>query len=121
MYLRGIRGATVIGANEKTAIIDGTSELLSKMMDVNNVNQDDVASIFFSATPDLDDEFPAVAARKLGLINTPLLCLNEIPVKGSLQYCVRVLIHVNTEKFQQDIEHVYLGDAQQLRPDIKGS
>jgi len=121
MYLRGIRGATVVEANEKSAIVEGTSELLSKMMETNDILLDDVASIFFSATSDLDDEFPAVAARQLGFLNTPLLCLNEIPVKGSLEKCVRVLIHVNTEKAQNDIEHVYLGEAQRLRPDIKAS
>ena len=78
---------------------------------------EDIASIFFSVTKDLDAEFPAVAARQLGLSHTPLLCLNEIDVPASLQKCVRILCHVNTPTPQSDIRHIYLKEAKSLRPD----
>ena len=117
MYLRGVRGATVSVDNTKEAIIESTKELLTVIINQNNIQIEDISSIFFSLTKDLDAEFPAVAARQLGLSNTPLLCLNEIDVPGSLQKCVRILCHVNTETPQSEIKHVYLKEAQSLRPD----
>ena len=119
MPLRGIRGATSVDKNSKDEIIKRTVELLEVMTEKNRVKVEDVASAFFSVTSDLDAEFPAVAARKIGWIYTPLLCLNEIDVPGALKSCVRVLLHVNCQFPQEDIVHVYLHNAKKLRPDLE--
>lgn len=118
MFLRGVRGAITVDKNEKVEIIKETKHLLSMMLDKNDLDVDAIASIFFSATKDLDMAFPAAAARELNLLATPLLCLNEIDVFGGLLRCVRILIHVNTDKAQKDMYHIYLKDAVQLRPDL---
>lgn len=118
MTVRGIRGATTVKDNEKTEIIEKTRELLETLMDKNGFTVENVASVIFTVTDDLDAEFPAVAARKLGWIYTPLMCGREIPVPGSVGMCIRVLLHVNTEKQQKDMVHVYLHEARKLRPDI---
>lgn len=115
--IRGIRGATSIDSNATDAILSGTKELLKTIFEVNNIQIDDIASIFFSATKDLNREFPAKAAREMGLTYTPLLCLNEIEIPGRLSKCIRVLIHVNTDIPQKEIQHVYLKNAIKLRPD----
>ena len=115
MLVCGVRGATSVGSNTKEAILDATKELLSKMLSENNFMVDEIASIIFSATKDLNAEFPAVAARELGWNDTPLLCTNEIDVPGSLPRCIRVLLHVNTDKNPREIKHIYLKDAQKLR------
>ena len=117
MFLRGVRGATIAEENTKESIIDATKELLADIIKENDIKIEDIASIFFSVTKDLDAEFPAVAARQLGLSHTPLLCLNEIDVPASLQKCVRILCHVNTPTPQSDIRHIYLKEAKSLRPD----
>lgn len=118
MQLRGIRGATSADENSRDEIVNKTIELLEKMIKQNNIKVEDVASAFFSVTPDLNAEFPAAAARKLGWIYTPLLCLNEIDVPGSLKSCIRVLLHVNSSLPQEDIVHIYLHEAKKLRPDL---
>ena len=117
MFLRGVRGATVSAENTKESIIEATKELLEELIKENELKAEDIASIFFSVTSDLDADFPAVAARQLGLNNTPLLCLNEINVPGSLKKCIRILCHVNTPVPQSQIRHIYLKEAQSLRPD----
>lgn len=119
MALRGIRGATTVDSNTKEDILEKTKEMLEILTDKNNIKIDDIASAIFSVTDDLNAEFPAVAARKIGWKNTPLFCTREIPVKGSLGKCVRVLIHINSEREQKDIVHVYLRDAIKLRPDLE--
>lgn len=113
--MRGIRGATTVAANAKREILDATKELLQEMVRANQVEIEEIASVIFSATHDLNAEFPAVAARELGWKDTPLLCTNEIDVPGSLQKCVRVLMLVNTDKEQHEIQHVYLKEAVNLR------
>ena len=118
MAVRGIRGATTIRENTKEEIIERTSELIESLIEKNDFNIEDIASAVFSVTVDIDAEFPAVAARKAGWIYTPLMCTREIPVKGSLKSCIRVLLYVNTEQKQQDMVHVYLYEARKLRPDI---
>ena len=118
LSLRGIRGATVAETNSREAILTATEELLREILRENNLKPEDIASIFFSMTHDLDAEFPAVAARNLGLSNTPLLCLNEIPVLHGLSHCIRILIHANMTLRQADIRHVYLKEAIRLRPDV---
>lgn len=117
MYIRGIRGAIVVKENTSEEIIKETRLLLETLLDENSVNTEDIASIFFSVTGDLNAQFPAVAARKLGLMYTPLFCLNEIPVPGSLEKCVRILMHVNSNTAQCDMRNVYLKGAEVLRPE----
>jgi chorismate mutase len=88
------------------------------MIRINGIEPDHVASAVFSLTRDLDAEFPALAARQLGWLDVPLLCTYEVDVPGSLRRCVRVLIHWNTDKPQQEIRHVYVKEAERLRPDL---
>jgi chorismate mutase len=115
MAIRGIRGATVATANTKEAVIEATKELLGELVKENGIKIEEVASALFSSTDGLDAEFPAVAARELGWHDTPLLCMQEINVPGSLQGCIRVLLHVNTDKPQKEMKHVYLHAAKNLR------
>jgi chorismate mutase len=118
MAIRGIRGATTVDANTREQIIARTLELLEGLAERNSFAIEDIASAIFSVTEDLDAEFPAVAARKLGWIYTPLFCTREIPVPGSLRSCIRVLLHINSEKKQEEMIHLYLHDAVKLRPDL---
>ena len=113
--IRGVRGAITVKGNSKKEIIEATGKLLKKIVSINFIKIEDIASVFFSLTRDLDAEFPAAAARKLGWFYTPLLCTNEIPVPRSLEKCIRVLIHFNSEKMQKEIIPVYLGKAKKLR------
>ncbi|OGO40799.1 MAG: chorismate mutase [Chloroflexi bacterium RBG_16_57_9] len=117
VYCRGIRGATTIEENTRQAILDGTRELLSLLIEANGIHPDEVASAIFTTTPDLDAEFPAVAARQLGWTDVALMCGHEMSVPGSLQKCVRILIHWNTSKPANAIQHIYIKGASQLRPD----
>ena len=117
MLVRGIRGATTVDANSRDAILQATSELLEEMVRANDVQHDHVASIIFSTTTDLNAEFPAVAARNAGWTDIALMCGHEMAVPGSLPRCTRVLLHVNTTKSPQEIKHVYLKGAVQLRPE----
>lgn len=117
VYCRGIRGATTAPENTREAILDATRELLSLMIQANDLQRDDIASVFFSTTPDLDAEFPAVAARQLGWLDIALLCAHEMAVPGSLLRCIRVLIHWNTARRADEIIHVYTRDAWVLRPE----
>jgi len=115
MKCRGIRGATTVDANTKQSIYASTKELLHEMIKVNGVKQDDMASIIFTATDDLNAAFPAKAAREMGMVNIPLLCSREINVPNSLQSCLRILILFNTNKKPNDIKHIYLKGAADLR------
>ncbi len=118
MMCRGVRGATTVEANSREAILRGGRQLLALMIRRNGIEADDVASAIFSVTPDLDAEFPALAARQLGWLDVPLLCTNEIPVVDSLPRCIRILINWNTCKSQKEIAHIYIKEAIQLRPDL---
>jgi len=118
MLVRGIRGATTVEANTKEAILEAAAELLSAVVEANNVQHDHVASIIFSTSPDLNAEFPAVAARNLGWTDVALMCGHEMGVPGSLPKCLRILMHVNTEQGLADIKHIYLRGARALRPDL---
>ena len=115
MALRGIRGATSVTLNTKEEVISATRELLTALVKANGLSVDEIASVLFSTTRDLNAEFPAVAARELGWNGTPLLCMQEIDVPGSLSNCIRILIHYNTEKTQNEMKHVYLREAVHLR------
>lgn len=118
MPCRGVRGATTIERNEREAILTATRELLALMIRRNDIKSCDVASALFSTTTDVDAEFPALAARQLGWLDVPLLCSHEMAVPGSLPRCIRVMIHWNTDKPQSEIEHIYVRDANRLRPDL---
>lgn len=114
---RGIRGATTVTGDTREEILCATRKLLATIIYVNDINPDDVASLFITSTPDLTSVYPALAARQLGWLNVPLLGASEINIAGGLPNCVRILIHWNTTKAQNEINHVYQGDAQKLRPD----
>ena len=118
MLLRGVRGATTADSNSRDDILNATRQLLALMIRLNGIETEHVCSALFSLTRDLDAEFPALAARQLGWLEVPLLCTYEVDVPGSLRKCVRVLVHWNTDKSQHEIQHVYLKDAQRLRPDL---
>jgi chorismate mutase len=115
---RGVRGATSADSNSRDDILTATRQLLALLIRINGIRPEDVGSAIFSLTRDLDAEFPALAARQLGWLDVPLLCTYEVDVPGSLRRCVRVLIHWNTDKPQHEIRHVYVKDAERLRPDI---
>lgn len=114
---RGVRGATTVECDEREEILKATRELLALVIHLNGIHPEDVASAIFTTTPDLHAAFPATAARQLGWLDVPLMCSHEIDVPGSLNKCIRVLIHWNTTTPQHDIQHVYLKEAQTLRPD----
>ncbi len=118
MALRGIRGATTVAENSADAIIAATAELLRALVGANGLAPEDLACVTFTVTPDLDAAFPARAARELGWQQVPLLDACEIPVPGSLPRCIRALLLWNTPTPQNEIVHVYLRDAQVLRPDL---
>src|SRR3990170_2508767 len=113
----GIRGATTVQENTPEAILGATTELLTELMRANGFQAGDVASAFFTTTRDLNAEFPAVAANRMGWTDAALLCGHEMDVPGSLAKCLRILLHVNTEKEPQELVHIYLRGAQVLRPD----
>jgi chorismate mutase len=115
MYCRGIRGATTADINTREAILEATSDLLERLIKANDLHVDDIASVIFSTTPDLNAEFPAVAARAQGWIDTALFCTHEMAVPGSLEHCIRVLIHWNTARRADQIVHVYTRGARNLR------
>ena len=119
MLTRGVRGATTVKANTREAILEATAELLQAMAEANGIDSEDVASAFFTSSPDLNAEFPALAARQMGWTDVALLCGHEMQVPGSLSMCLRILLHVNTEKKASEIVHVYLHGARVLRPDFE--
>lgn len=116
--VRAVRGAIQIDADDRESIIEGTTELVTEVMARNNLTTDDIISVIFTATPDLTAEFPALAARKLGFHEVPLLCSTEINVPGALPRVVRLMAHINTDRPRQEIQHVYLRGAVALRVDI---
>ena len=118
MRVRGIRGAVQLEQDTATEMVKQVSLLLSEMLKVNEVSNEDLISIILTATPDLRSEFPAVAARQIGLGSIPLLCSVEIDAKNALPRVVRVLIHAHLDRDLADIKHVYLGGASVLRKDL---
>ncbi len=118
VWCRGVRGAITVAENTREGVLSATKELLQQIIDANGIDAEDVASVFFTATPDLDAEFPAVAAREMGWNQPALMCAQEMYVTGGMQRCIRILIHWNTTKLTSDLVHVYLRDAQQLRPEL---
>jgi chorismate mutase len=119
MPVRGIRGATSVPHDSPELILAATRELLSELLRANEMTTfEEIVSAIFTTSPDLTSTFPAEAARSIGMKQVPLLCASEIAVPGSLPRCIRVLLHVNTDKPQSAIQHVYLHDAKRLRPDM---
>jgi len=118
MRVRALRGAVTADEDAKDEIISSTTELLEEMLDRNDVATEDVVFIIFTATGDLTAEFPAAAARKIGLSHVPVICARELEVEGSLPRTVRVMMLINTDKARETLRHVYLKDARQLRMDL---
>ena len=116
-FCRGIRGATTAEINTREAIVEATHDMLERLIAENGLCQEDIASAIFSTTPDLNAEFPAVAARALGWLDTALICTHEMAVPGSLERCIRVLVHWNTTRSANEIVHVYIRGARNLRPE----
>jgi chorismate mutase len=118
MRMRAVRGATTVERDEIEAVVEATSELIKEMMKRNDITKEDLVSLIFTATPDLTSEFPAAAARHIGISDVPLLCATEIDVRGAIPRCIRLMMHVYTEHDYTKLRHVYLGDARQLRTDL---
>jgi chorismate mutase len=116
--VRAIRGAIQVAADDRDAILAGTSELVTEVLHRNGVQPIELISIIFTATPDLTAEFPAYAARLMGLTDVPLLCTTEIAVPAAMPRVLRLLAHVETEHQRSEIRHVYLGGAAALRTDL---
>jgi chorismate mutase len=120
MRLFALRGATTVDANEPEAILAATERLMREITDRNGLGPQDLVSCIFTVTPDLDAEFPAVAARRLGFDRVPLLCAREVPVPGALPQVIRVLIHYYADEGHR-ARHVYLGEARTLREDLESA
>jgi len=117
MYFQAIRGAITIEEDTPEEIIKKTTKLLNEILDKNNISYDDIVSIIFSSTHDIKSQYPAVAARNIGMTNIPLFCCQEMFVEGSLEKCIRVLMHIQGEA-PRSIKHIYLEKAKSLRPDL---
>ncbi|QSO49880.1 chorismate mutase [Alicyclobacillus mengziensis] len=121
MKVRGIRGAITVLVNTPVAIFEATQELMKEIVRQNDIDIDNVASVFLTMTQDLNADFPAKAVRSLpGWQWVPLMCAPELNVPNAMKRCIRVLIHVNTTHSQEDLNHIYLGEAVALRPDVVG-
>lgn len=116
--VRAVRGAVQVDADSRDDILEGSAELVTAVLERNDLVADDIISIVFTATPDLTAEFPAYAARLLGLTDVPLLSATEIGVPGSLPRTVRLLAHVETERTRAELRHPYLRGAAALRRDL---
>jgi len=116
--LLGLRGATTLAANAKSEVDAKTQQLVKEMLARNDISHDDIVSIIFTATDDITAEFPATAARALGLGDVPLLCARELNIEHGMPLCVRVLMHIWSEHTRSDLHHVYLEGARALRDDL---
>lgn len=118
MAVRAVRGATQVNVDDRGQIIEATIEMVNEVLSRNNLDGDDLISVIFTVTPDLNAEFPAYAARQAGLAEVPLLCATEIPVPGSMPRVIRMLAHVETDLARSEIRHAYLRGAADLRTDL---
>jgi chorismate mutase len=116
--LRALRGATTVDADTSDDVLKRVTELLGEMLERNDVDRDDLVSIWFTATDDIHSAFPALAARKFGLGDVPLICARELDIEGGTPMCIRVMIHVQSDRPRQDFHHVYLEGARNLRDDL---
>ena len=120
MKLRALRGAITVDRNDADSILEGTEELVRTVMERNSLDPEDMVSCIFTCTEDLDAEFPAVAARRLGLSSVPLLCAREIDVPGSLPRVIRLMLHCYADP-EFEAQHVYLREARSLRRDLEAA
>ena len=118
MAVRAIRGAIQIDADDRSNLLQATAELVTKVMHANTLDSGDLISVWFTATPDVTSEFPAVAVRELGLGDVPLMCSVEMAVAGAMPRIIRLMMHVETKTARSEIQHVYLRGAQALRIDL---
>ncbi len=118
MAVRAVRGATQVDRDDRDEVLDATTELLEAVLAKNDLQADDLISVIFTATPDICSEFPAYAARQMGITDVPLLCASEIDVPGAMPRVLRLLAHVETERSRADVRHVYLRGAAGLRTDL---
>jgi len=116
--VRAVRGAVQLERDEAGHMQEQVSELMTAILERNSLVPDDLISVWFTATPDLHSDFPAVAARKLGITDVPLICAQELDIAGAMPRVVRILAHVETDLAKTDVAHVYLGAAATLRKDI---
>jgi chorismate mutase len=116
--VRALRGATTIDQDSSEQMLHRVPALVNAMLDTNGVDKDDLISVVFTATDDIRSMFPATAAREAGLGDVPLLCARELEIDGGTPLCVRVLMHVNTERSRDELHHVYLEGAKNLRDDL---
>lgn len=120
MRLHALRGATSVDADDRAQILSATEALMRELLDGNGLTADDLVSCLFTLTPDLHAEFPAVAAREMGLSAVPLMCAQEIDVAGAMPRVIRVLVHCHLPEGRQP-QHAYLGEARKLRLDLTGA
>ena len=118
MTVRAVRGAVQVDADDRDAILEGTTELVNEVMSRNELSTDDMISVLFTCTPDLTAEFPALAARKIGFHDVPLMCATEINRPGAMPRVIRLMAHIETGRPRSAIQHVYLRGAVALRLDI---
>lgn len=118
MAVRAVRGAVQLERDESDHMADQVKELLRKILERNGLAADDLISVWFTATPDLHSDFPAAAARGLGILDVPLICAQELDVVGAMPRVVRILAHIETDRAKAELSHVYLGAAASLRKDI---
>ncbi|MFK4085097.1 chorismate mutase [Kribbella sp. NPDC020789] len=121
MAVRAIRGATQLDVDEREHLLERSAELVKAVLEANDLDSADLISILFTVTPDLCSEFPAVAGRQIGLTDVPLMCMQEIAVPHALPRVVRMMVHTETERSRDKIQHVYLHGASALRPDLTGA
>ena len=115
LVCRGVRGATTARDNTKEAILEATRELLERLVEANDLRQESMTAVIFTTTRDLNAEFPALAARRMGWVDVALMCSHEMDVPDALPYCIRALLLVNTEKEAREMVNVYLRDAANLK------
>jgi chorismate mutase len=118
LMVRGLRGATTVDVDTTEQVTERSQELIVRLMERNDLAEDDIVSVLFTATADVTSIFPATAIREIGFGAVPLLCAAEIAVPGAMPLCIRVLLHVHTTKTKDEIHHVYLHGAQGLRDDL---
>jgi chorismate mutase len=120
LTVRGLRGATTVDRDSVEQVTERSQELILRLMERNDLMEDDIVSALFTTTADVTSIFPATAIREIGFGAVPLLCAAEIAVPGAMPLCIRVLLHVNTSRTRGEIHHVYLHGAQGLRDDLPG-
>lgn len=118
--IRALRGATTVDVDEKAHLFERVVALVEEMLDRNEVDHDDVVSVLFTATNDIHSGFPAEAVRKMGLGDVPLICAQELDIEGATPRCIRVMLHLTTDKPRDQLQHVYLHAARGLRDDLPG-